>query len=78
MDPVFLANLLSQGGSYAVIAILLGVIAKLWDLNQKLQQARLDDKDKQLSDAQTTFSTVTSALDTVKATIQAFQTLGRQ
>ena len=73
-----IAALADRGGPYLVISVLLGVIAKLWDLNQKLQQARLDDKDKQLTDAQTTFSTVTSALDTVKATIQAFQTLGRQ
>ncbi len=74
MDPAIVTSLVSQGGPYLVIAVLGGVVARLWDLLQKAQQAMLDDKDRQLEDAQTTFTTVTTALETVKATIAALQT----
>lgn len=73
MDPAIITSLVSLGGPYLVIAVLLGVTAKLWDLLQKSQQALLDDKDKQLDAAQATFTTVTAALATVETTIAVLQ-----
>lgn len=72
MDPVT-TSLFQQGGPYAVIGGLLVAVGVLWRKAEALQQSRLDDKDKQLDAAEQTFTAVTSALETVKATIEALQ-----
>lgn len=74
MDQVT-ALLLQSGLPGVVILVLLWVCKNLYDDNKALQVARLADKDERLEDTKQAMASVTSAVDTVKATISALQTL---
>lgn len=74
MDQVT-ALLLQSGLPGVAILVLLWVCKTLWDENKSLQSARLADKDERLEDTKSAMASVTSAVDTVKATISALQTL---
>lgn len=74
MDQVT-ALLLQSGLPGVAILVLLWVCKTLWDENKSLQAARLADKDERLEDTKSAMASVTSAVDTVKATISALQTL---
>jgi hypothetical protein len=69
------ALLLQSGLPGVAILVLLWVCKTLWDENKSLQAARLADKDERLEDTKSAMASVTSAVDTVKATISALQTL---
>lgn len=70
-----LTALFAQGGSYAVIAVLLGVVSKLW-LDGKAKDDKIYElQDARLEDTKTAMVSVISAVDTVKATISALQAL---
>lgn len=71
MDPALLGQIAQQGLLGAVCVVLLWVCKTLWDRNNELQQARLDDKDKRLDDTKQMMTTVTAALKTVDTMIGA-------
>lgn len=70
-----LTALFAQGGPYAVIAVLLGVVAKLWADGQTKDTKIYELQDARLEDTKTALGSVTAAVDTVKATISALQAL---
>lgn len=70
-----LSALFAQGGPYAVVAVLLGVVAKLWADGQSKDAKIYELQDARLEDTKTAMASVTSAIDTVKATISALQAL---
>jgi hypothetical protein len=74
MDQIT-ALLLQSGLPGVVILVLLWVCKNLYDDNKALQLARLAEKDERLEDTKSAMASVTSAVDTVKATISALQTL---
>lgn len=75
MDASLIGQIAQQGLLGVICVILLWVVKTLWSENKALQAARLEDKDVHLEDTKSAMASVTSAVDTVKATISALQTL---
>ncbi len=71
MDPALLGQIAQQGLLGLVCVILLWVCKTLWDQNRELQQARLDDKDKNLEDTKQMMNAVTAALKTIESMLNA-------
>lgn len=65
MDPASISALLQNGGPYGLIAILCGVIAKLWTDLRDESKGRLDDTKQ----ANTTVYAALKTVDTVIATL---------
>lgn len=68
MDAL-ISSLLSQGGSYAVVAVLLGVVAKLWLDGKAKDEQLISTLTDWREDTKLSNEKLFSALETLKAVI---------
>lgn len=67
MDPVQLTGLLSSGGPYAIVAVLCGVIAKLWADGVAKDRAHIETLTAWREDTASSNEKLYGALETLKA-----------
>lgn len=73
-----LTALFAQGGPAAIIAVLLGVVGKLWIDGKDKDERIYALQESRLSDTKEALGSISAAVKTVEATINALQTLGRK